>query len=178
MGTELPMEPEKKLLKPTTPKRDVEKYLDPQDEPPDVFEARMNKDLPHFPDAGSKYYAELDDRIRVSTEEGRPDYQIADGWTCLSILANRDGFKLLAGKLLEIAEAPPGEELWLPVHPKGMQMGQKLFILRMAGEKPKRPESPPGPSDEEQLRASRGMLAAAAKAALHIPPEAGKNSIS
>ena len=172
------MEPEKKLFKPTTPQRDCEKYPNPQEEPPDVFEARMNKDLPHFPDARSKYYAELEGRIRTSTEEGRPDYQIADGWTCMSILANSDGFKLLAGKLLEIAGAPPGEELWLPVHPKGMEMGQKLFILRMAGEKPEKPQPPPEPSDEEQLRASREMLAAAAKAALHIPPEPGEERIS
>lgn len=164
------MEPKKKLFKSSVPQRD-EKYPRPNDEPPDVEEDRYNSILPHFPDAKSKYAAELAKRLRISTEEGRPDYQIADAFTCLSIIANRDGFRFLAGKLMEMADAPPGEDLWLPVEPGGMEMGRKLFILRMAGEKPKKPDSLPGLSNEEQLVASREMLAAAAKAALHIPPK-------
>lgn len=166
------MESKKPPFKLPFPERDAEKYPHPQDEPPDVMEARLNSNKPHFPDARSKYCAELADRMRVSTEEGRPDYQIADIFTCLSILANRDGFRLLAEKLLEIAEAPPGEELWLPVEPGGGQMGRKMFILKMAGEKPEKPKPPPGPSDEEQLFASREMLMAASKSALYIPPKA------
>jgi hypothetical protein len=166
------MEPKKKLFKSSVPERD-EKYPHPNEEPPDIEEDRYNSVLPHFPDAKSKYAAELAERLRISSEEGRPDYQIADSFMCLSIQANSDGFKFLAGKLLQMAEAPPGEDLWLPVEPGGMEMGRKLFILRMVGEKPKKPDPPPGPSDEEQLIASREMLAAAAKAALHIPPEQG-----
>ncbi len=158
------------LRKARFPPRDTERYPTPQDEPPDVIEARLLSNTPHFHDAGSVYYTELADRMKASTEQGRPDYQIADMFTCLSILANPDGFRFLADELLKFAEAAPGQERWLPIRPDWTEMGQKVFILKMAGEKAKTPQPAPALSNEEQLKASREKLAEVAKAALiHLP---------
>lgn len=158
------------LRKARFPPRDKEKYSTPQDEPPDVMEARLQSNTPHFHDAGSAYYTELADRMKASTEDGRPDYQIADIFTCLSILANPGGFRFLADELLKFAEAAPGRELWLPIRPDRAEMGQKVFILKMAGENAEPPKPAPEPSNEQQLKASREKLAEAGKTALIHPP--------
>lgn len=110
------------------------------------------------------------ERHQAMLQNDKPEWIVLNLFTSIEVHANRAGFEFLGQKFLEMAEAAPGDDSWLPTDSKVVEMGPPVFILRMAGEHPEKPAPPPGPSDEEQLRDSRNKLATRAASALFIPP--------
>lgn len=87
--------------------------------------------------------SDIDARNMTMLETTEPDWYIFDHFTSIEIHANKAGFEFLGKKLLEMVEAKPGDDLWLSTDSRVCEMGPPVFILRMAGEKPPKPEFPP-----------------------------------
>ncbi len=81
----------------------------------------------------------VDARNLAMLETSKPDWFVFDYGSSIEIHANKAGFEYLGKKMLDMADAAPGDDHWLPADSRVVEMGPAVLILQMAGKKPSKP---------------------------------------